>query len=67
MIIQISDAMGDDEEKEIESEKITGGELLKKLGISTFEATIMKNGNIVLESEILTSKDKIKILLCIPR
>jgi sulfur carrier protein ThiS len=60
MIIQISDAMGDDEEKEIESEKITGGELLKKLGISTFEATIMKNGNIVLESEILTSKDKIK-------
>jgi sulfur carrier protein ThiS len=62
MIIQISDAMGDDEEKEIESEKITGGELLKKLGISTFEATIMKNGNIVLESEILTSKDKIKIL-----
>ncbi len=54
--------MGDDEEKEIKTKKITGGELREKLGISAFEATIMKNGNIVLESEILTSKDKIKII-----
>ncbi len=33
---------GDDEEKEIKLEKITGGKLLKKLGISVFEATIYK-------------------------
>jgi sulfur carrier protein len=62
MKIQITDAMGDDEEKEIELEKITGGELLKKLEISVFEATITKNGEIVTESEVLTRKDKIKVL-----
>ncbi len=62
MKIQITDAIDDDEEKEIKLEKITGGELLKKLGISVFEATITKNGEIVLESEILTSKDNIKVL-----
>ena len=54
--------MGNDEEREINEEKITGKELLEKLGISAFEAMIMKNNEIVRESELLTSQDKIKIL-----
>ena len=62
MKIVVTDGMGNDEEKEIKSEKITGGELLEKLGISVFEAMIMKNNEIVRESEVLTNKDKIKIL-----
>jgi sulfur carrier protein ThiS len=62
MKIIVTDGMGNDEEKEINSEKITGGELLEKLGISVFEAMIMKNNEIVRESEVLTNKDKIKIL-----
>jgi len=62
MEIIVTDGMGNDEEKEINAEKITGGELLEKLGISVFEAMIMKNNEIVRESEVLTNKDKIKIL-----
>jgi sulfur carrier protein len=58
----ITDGMGNNEEKEINAEQITGKELLTKLDISTFEAMIMKNNEIVRESEILTSNDKIKIL-----
>jgi len=54
--------MGNDEEKEINAEKITGKELLAELDISAFEATIMKNNEIVRESEVLTNQDKIKIL-----
>lgn len=53
--------MGNDEEKEINTEKITGKELLSELGISVFEAMIMKNNDIVRENEVLTSHDKIKI------
>jgi len=60
--IMITDGMGNNEEKEINAEQITGKELLTKLDISTFEAMIMKNNEIVRESEILTSNDKIKIL-----
>lgn len=54
--------MGNDEEKEIDTESITGKELLEKLDISVFVATIMKNNEIVGENQTLTSKDKIKIL-----
>ena len=54
--------MGNDEEKEIDTESITGKELLEKLDIPIFVATIMKNNEIVGENEILTSQDKIKIL-----
>jgi sulfur carrier protein ThiS len=60
--IIISDGMGNDEEKEIDTESITGKELLEKLDISVFVATIMKNNEIVGENQTLTSKDKIKIL-----
>lgn len=62
MKITVTDGMGNDEEKEINIEKITGGELLEKLGISVFEAMIMKNNEIVRESELLTNQDKIKVL-----
>lgn len=54
--------MGNDEEKEINEDEITGKELLEKLGISAFEAMIMKNNEIVRERELLTNEDKIKIL-----
>ncbi len=60
--IVITDGMGNDEETEIDYNEITGKELLEKLGISVFEAMIMKNNEIVRESELLTNKDKIKIL-----
>ena len=62
MKIIITDGMGNDEEKEINAEKITGKELLSELGISVFEAMIMKNNDIVRENKVLTSQDKIKIL-----
>jgi sulfur carrier protein ThiS len=62
MKIIVSDGMGNDEEKEIETESITGKELLEKLDIAVFIAMIMKNNEIVGENELLTSNDKIKIL-----
>ena len=54
--------MGNDEEIDINAEKITGKELLVELDISAFEAMIMKNNEIVRESEMLTNHDKIKVL-----
>lgn len=62
MKIIVSDGMGNEEEKEINTESISGKELLEKLDISLFVAMIMKNNEIVGENELLTSKDKIKIL-----
>jgi sulfur carrier protein len=61
-MIVITDGMGNNEAMDICSEKITGKELLEELGISAFEAMIMKNNEIVRESEVLTSADKIKVL-----
>ena len=40
--IIVSDGMGNDEEKEIDTDSITGKELLEKLDIPLFVATIMK-------------------------
>jgi sulfur carrier protein len=62
MKIIVSDGMGNDEEKEIDTDSISGKELLEKLDISLFVAMIMKNNEIAGENELLTSKDKIKIL-----
>jgi len=62
MKIIVTDGMGNDEIKEINADKITGKDLLSELDISAFEAMIMKNNEIVRESEVLTSHDKIKIL-----
>jgi len=61
MKIIVTDGMGNVEEKEIDTEKITGKELLAELGISIFEAMIMKNNEIVRESELLTNQDRIKV------
>ena len=36
--------------------------MLDELGILAFEAMIMKNNEIVRESELLTNQDKIKII-----
>ena len=62
MKIIVSDGMGNNEEKEIKADSITGKELLEKLDISVFVAMIMKNNEIVGENELLTNRDKIKIL-----
>ena len=62
MKIIVSDSLGNDEEKIIHEESITGKELLEKLDIPLFVATIMKNNEIIRENELLTSQDKIKIL-----
>ena len=62
MKIIVSDGLGTETEKQINKDQISGKELLKLLNISLFEAMIMKNNEIVTESTILTSKDKIKIL-----
>ncbi|OEC84622.1 MULTISPECIES: ubiquitin family protein [Methanobacterium] len=62
MKIEVSDWMNGNEEIEIDVETISGKDLLERLGISVFEATITKNSVIVRESEILTSSDNVKIL-----
>ncbi len=62
MIVKITDGMGNDEEINIKSDKLTGKELLEKLDISLFAAVIEKNNVIVSESEVLTDKDNIKVL-----
>lgn len=62
MKVEVSDWMGGNEKIEINIEKISGKDLLERLGISVFEATITKNSVIVRESEILTSNDNVKIL-----
>jgi sulfur carrier protein ThiS len=62
MEILITDGMGNDKKKDIDADRITGKELLDKLDITAFEAMIMKNNEIVRESEVLTKHDKIKVL-----
>lgn len=62
MKVIITDGMGTETEKDITTDKSSGEELLKQLGINLFEAIIMKNGEIVNESTILTKEDRIKII-----
>jgi sulfur carrier protein ThiS len=62
MIVKITDGMGNYEEIKIDSERLTGKKLLKKLDISLFATVIEKNNVIVSENEILTDKDNIKVL-----
>jgi sulfur carrier protein ThiS len=44
------------------SEKIDGKSLLEKLKINPSSIILVKNDEVVLEDEILTEKDEIKIL-----
>lgn len=62
MKVKITDGMGNDAEINIESDELTGKELLEKLDINLFAAVIEKNNVIVSENEILTSADNIKVL-----
>jgi sulfur carrier protein ThiS len=52
MIVKITNGMGNDAEIKIDSEKLTGKEILEKLDISLFAAVIEKNNVIVSENEI---------------
>lgn len=60
--IKITDEMGNDDEKNIQIEKITVNDLLKQLDIDPFQAIVMRKGEIILESEILSNEDQIKII-----
>lgn len=62
MKVKITDGMGNDEEKEVEVEKITVKDLLSQLGIDPFEAIIMRKGEIIMESDTLTNEDQVKII-----
>ena len=60
--VVVTNGMGKEVEKEIQIKTISGKDLLEKLGINLFDATIMKNNEIVTENETLTNEDKIKIV-----
>jgi len=60
--VTIADGMGTENEININKDKVSGEELLKQLGINLFEAMIIKNGEIVNENTILTSKDRVKVI-----
>lgn len=62
MKVTITDGMGIENEININKDKISGEELLKQLKINLFEAMIIKNGEIVNENAILTSKDRVKVI-----
>lgn len=49
MKVKITDEMGNDEEKEINIEKIEVKDLLNQLDIDPFEAIIMRKGEIITE------------------
>ncbi len=62
MKVLTTDGMGNDETVEIDAKEITGKKLLETLKISAFSAVIEKNNVIVMESDVLKSSDKIKVL-----
>ena len=62
MKIKITDEMGNEDEKEIKIERTSVGDLLNRLKINSFQAIVMRKGEIILESEMLTNQDQIKII-----
>ncbi|AEG17996.1 MoaD/ThiS family protein [Methanobacterium paludis] len=48
--------------KYIEIDTISVENLLKKLVINPFEVVVTRNGSVLLEDEILTNNDSIKII-----
>lgn len=62
MKIKITDEMGNNKEKELKIENMKVDELLKKLKIDPFKAIIMRKGELILESEVLSNEDEIKII-----
>ena len=62
MKIKIVNVYGqEDGVKEIEMGSISVGDLLKKLDIDVFGVIIEKNGEIILEPEMLTDNDTVTI------
>ena len=62
MKVKITDEMENDHEEEIIIEKTSVKDILKRLDTDPFEAIVMKKGEIILESDILTNEDEIKII-----
>ena len=62
MKIKITDEMGNNQEKEIRIEKMSVNDVLKQLDIDPFVAIVMRKGQIILESEILSNEDEIKVI-----
>ena len=62
MKIKVTDEMGNNKDVEMIIEKISVNDVLKELGIDPFVAMVMRKGEIILESEILTNEDEIKII-----
>jgi sulfur carrier protein ThiS len=62
MKVKITDEMENDREEEIIIEKTSVKDILKRLDIDPFEAIVMKKGEIILESDIITNEDEIKII-----
>ncbi len=62
MKIKITDEMGNNKEKEINIDTMKVDDLLNQLDIDPFEAIIMRKGEIITESAILTNEDEIKII-----
>lgn len=62
MKIKITDEMGNNDDIEMSVERISVKDVLKELDIDPFEAIVMGKGEIILESEILTNDDEIKII-----
>ena len=62
MKIKVTDEMGNNKDVEMIIENISVNDVLKELGIDPFVAMVMRKGEIILESEILTNEDEIKII-----
>ena len=62
MKIKITDEMGNNDDIQIEIKKTSVKDILRDLDIDPFEAIVMRKGEIILESEILTNEDEIKII-----
>lgn len=62
MKIEITDEIGNHEEIEINLGKISVKDILKKLDINPFVAIVMKKNEIILESDMVTNEDELKII-----
>ncbi len=62
MKVKITDERGNKNEKEIQIEKTSVKDLLEQLKINPLVAIVMRKGEIILESDIVTNNDEIKII-----
>lgn len=59
--VKLMNVAGKDSEQEIAVNEISVGDLLKRLDIDPFNVIVLKNGNVVLEHDILRNDDKVTI------